>query len=70
MRNARRANTKQAETAVTPHVSAEVVALAGTNRVVIGTEIVGLGRGHYVSTGVSFINEVVIGTGRGRITPK
>ena len=37
VRNARRANAEQAETAVTPHVSAEIVALAGTNRIAIGT---------------------------------
>src|SRR6266852_8208511 len=37
VRNARRANTEQVETAVTPHVSAEIVALAGTNKIVIGT---------------------------------
>jgi len=36
VRNARRANTEQAETVVTPHLSAEIVALAGTNEVVIG----------------------------------
>ena len=37
VRNARRANAEQAETAVKPHLSAEVVALAGTNKIVIGT---------------------------------
>jgi len=31
VRNARGANAEQAETAVTPHVSAEIVALAVTN---------------------------------------
>lgn len=39
---------------MTPHLSAEIVAPAGTNKVVIEMVIVGEGPGHSVSTGVSF----------------
>ena len=41
VRNPTRANTDQAKRAVTPHVSAEIVALAGTNKIVIRMVIVG-----------------------------
>ena len=46
--------TRNRQKRVTPHLSAEIVALAGTNKIVIGTVKRSIYPGHYASPGVSF----------------
>ena len=61
VRNARRANAEQAEMAVTAHASAEIVALADANRIVIGTveRWIGLKKGWEAYQKLIFLSEMV-----------